>query len=177
MKRSLSKSKENSMELEMYAGAKHPDLAKLKADILRILKREINRDLIRLADLRARVASKIKAKSFFALLQHMQDEELVMVSGEDPTWAVCGAWEHPRLIEWRIELEKWERERQEDRRREAEERRKWEIENAPRLARERFQRELAEFFADNSGQLFDVVKRVIQSYSPRKISLSNSRIW
>lgn len=165
------------MELEIYAGAKQPDQAKLRADILRILKREINRDLIRLADLRARVASKVKAKSFYKLLRQMQDDELLMVSGLHHTWAVCGAWEHPRLIEWRIELEKWEVERQKYEREEAERKRLWAIENAPRLARERFQRELAEFFTDNSDHLFDVIRRICQSHLPRKISRSTSRIW
>ena len=52
--------------------------------------------------------------------------------------------------------------------RRAEEQRQWEIANAPRLARERFERELAEFFLDNSDQLIKVLRNIMREYMPKK---------
>jgi hypothetical protein len=56
-----------------------------------------------------------------------------MISGIDATWAQCALWDHPRMVEWRIERAQWEKELAEIERRQAEERRQWQIENAPRV--------------------------------------------
>ena len=46
-----------------------------------------------------------------------------MVSGADSRWARCAIWDHPGLIEWRLQLAKWDEESAEYDRRQAEEKR------------------------------------------------------
>lgn len=156
------------MELQTYGKNKPPRIEKVRADILNVLNRRIKGELpiLRATDLRRRVCSKVKAPSFFPLLKKMQEDELIMISGVDETWAQCALWDHPKMVAWRIERAKWAKELEEIEKRQAEERRQWEIENAPRLAAERLQRELAEFFLDNSDQLFDVLRNIMRAYMP-----------
>lgn len=72
------------------------------------------------------------------------------------------------MIAWRIEREKWAQEWREIEKRDAEKKRQWEIENAPRLARERFNKELGEFFHDNSDHLFDAIRHMFRTHAPKK---------
>lgn len=167
------------MHLDTYGKSKPPNIEKLRADVLKTLSRKINGELpfIRATDLRQRVCNKVKAASFFAFLKEMQKDELIMVSGVDETWAQCAIWDHPKMIEWRIELKKWEEELAEIEKYHAEKQRQWAIENAPRLAAERFQKELAEFFLDDSEQLFSIFRRALQTYKPKKNLWLHSRLW
>jgi len=164
---------EKMITLLTYGKSKAPDPDKIRAQVLAILKRKVNGDLqfVRVTELRRRICNKVKAPSFFALLKQMEAEELLMISGSDMSWSECAVWDHPRLIEWRIEYARFCRELEESEQRELEERRQWEIENAPRLARKRFQKEAAEFFVDNSDLFFDVLKNAFQHYTPRR------KIW
>jgi ribosomal protein L29 len=167
------------MELQTYGKCKPPNVQEIRADILTILSSKVKGELpfVRATDLRWRACSKVKAPSFFALLKEMETDELLMISGVDETWAQCALWDHPRMVEWRIEREKWDKEFKEIEERRVKERRQREIENAPRLARERFQKELGEFFVDNSDEIFEVVRRVFKTYGPKKIPWLHSRNW
>ena len=130
------------MNLETYGKSKPPNAQKVRAEVLVILNRKLKGELefVSVADLRKRVCSTVKAPSFFALLKEMEEDELLMVSGYDSRWARCAVWDHPKMVEWRIEKEKWAKEMEEIEKYHAEQKRQWEIENAPRLARERFQK-------------------------------------
>jgi hypothetical protein len=156
-------------ELQTYDKAKPPDPEKLRKTILVILGRTVNGELpiIRATDLRKRVCGRVKAPSFYAFLKELEEDQLVMVSGVDHTWAQCALWDHPRMVEWRIERAKWQEQWDEMKRRDELERRKREIENAPRLARERFQKELGEFFVDNSDALLKSVKNLLVAHQPK----------
>jgi hypothetical protein len=156
-------------EFRTYGKSKPPDPQKLTVDILAILRRKDKGELpfVSATSLRQRVCGKVTAPTFFAFLKEMEQEELIMVSGTD-AWAQCALWDHPRMIQWRIEREKWAAESAEYERRRQEERRQWEIENAPRLARERFQHELGEFFADNADDLLASVKNLFRAHRSRK---------
>ncbi len=164
------------MELQTYGKNKPPRIEKVRDNILNVLNRRVKGELpfVRATDLRRRVCSKVKAPSFFSLLKKMQEDEMIMISGVDETWAQCALWDHPKMVAWRIEREKWDKELEEIERRRAEERRQWEIENAPRLAAERLQRELAEFFLDNSDQLFDVLRNIMRAYMPNSARSKHS---
>lgn len=156
-------------EFRTYGKSKSPDRQKLKKDILAILGRKEKGELpfVSATSLRQRVCGKVTAPTFFAFLKEMEQEELVMVSGTE-AWAECALWDHPRMVQWRIERAKWAAESAEYERRRQEERRQREIENAPRLARERFQYELGEFFADNADDLLASVKNLLRTHRPRK---------
>jgi hypothetical protein len=175
----LIKNEEEAIELQSYGKSKSPDVQKIRAEILAILNRKVKEELpfAGVPDLRRRVCCKVKAPGFFKLLKSMEKDELLMVSGVDSRWAQCAVWDHPRLIEWRKQLAKWDEERAERDKRDAEERRQWEIENAPRIARERFQKELGEFFVDNSDELFEVVQRIFAAHAPKKTAWLRSRTW
>src|ERR1700674_998001 len=101
-----------TVQLDTYGKSKPPNEKKLKSAILAVLSRKVDGELpfIRATNLRRRVCSKVKAPSFFALLKQMETEQLIMISGVDQTWAECALWDHPRMIAWRIELEKWAKE-------------------------------------------------------------------
>lgn len=166
-----------AIDLETYGKGSPPDPQRVSIDILKVLNQKVKGELpfIRACELRRRVCGNVKAPSFFALLKDMEKDELLMVCGVDMTWAECAVWDHPKLIAWRIELERFHKEMAEIEEREREKQRLSEIENAPRLARERFQRELGEFFSDNSEQLSAIVQRIFRAYMPKRRPWLHSR--
>lgn len=167
------------MELQTYGKSKPPCPQKIREDVLAILKRKINGELpfVRITDLRRRVCSKVKAPCFFELIKEMEKDELLMIDGPDMTWESCAVWDHPRIVQWRIERAAWLKEMKEIDKKHAEERRQWQIASAPRLARERFQKELGEFFVHNADQLFETVRKLFAAYTPKRSSWLYSRHW
>lgn len=166
------------MKLDTYGNGRTPDVQTIRSQIMVILNRKVSGELpfVRATDLRKRICCRVTAPSFFALLKEMEDDQLLMISGGDNTWAQCAIWDHPKWIEWRIQHEEWKKEMKEIEQREAERRRQWEVDNAPRLARERFQREVSEFFVDNSEQFFAVVQHLFRAHTPTRKAWLHSRL-
>ncbi|HEY9789645.1 MAG TPA: hypothetical protein V6D22_04545 [Candidatus Obscuribacterales bacterium] len=163
--------------LQTYGKSKPPDEQKIRDAVMSILNNPVcgELQLFTATELRRRICNKVKAPSFYQLLRRMEQDELLMVDGVDQPGARCGTWNHPLVVEHRIEQARWMKEMEESDRQRAEERRQWEIENAPRLAAERFQKELGEFFVNNSGELFATVRRMFRIHGSKKIQWMHSR--
>jgi hypothetical protein len=164
------------VEFKTYGKSKPPDPEKLKKEVLAVLGRKVKGELpfVTGTSLRQRVCGKVTAPTFFAFLKEMEAEELLMISGYQ-AWYECALWDHPRMIEWRLERARFAAQMAEIDKKRAEEKRQWEIQNAPRLARERFQRELGEFFADNADELLAAVKNLLRAHRPKKRTWLHSR--
>ncbi|MBX9771198.1 MAG: hypothetical protein K2X29_07490 [Candidatus Obscuribacterales bacterium] len=152
---------------------RQPEEAKVRAKLLRVLSRRIEGISIeyRQAELNKLVGkTSIRAPYLKALLVTMREEQLIdchwrqWESKDKIGGAYWSLWDHPENIRARIWCEENRKKMEEINRYHEQEKIKWEIENAPRLAKERFLKRLEDFFVQNEETVFEVIKYIFEDY-------------
>jgi hypothetical protein len=165
--------------------AKEPNEKRIREKILKALKQKLDGSTatLRQAELN-KIAGKttVRAPYLEALLLKMREEGLIDChwwqtdSTRFRSGVYWGLYGHPENVKHREWIAQRDKESEELRVRIAERERRQKIENAPRLAKEKFQKDLDQFIARNHNQIFDVIRRIYRDYTPKTRWL-HSRQW
>lgn len=155
---------------------KEPNEKRIREKILQALKQKRNGStaVLRQFEINKLVGkTSVRAPYLKALLEKMQEEELIgcHVIETPSTEYKCGLYwavfNHPSNVKYRERLVLAKKEVEELHARLAEKARRKAIEDAPRLAKEKFQRDFDRFFAHNYNEIFDVIRRICRNYTPK----------
>lgn len=147
-----------------------PEETKIRSKILKVLR---NKTLMR-SQLHKIIGTNVKAAYLRPLLETMRNEQLIDRQDFGHPGDIWSIWEHPTMVRARTIRAQWKKEAEEIEQYHQERQRQWEIENAPQLARERFQKKLQAFLVANEATLFNALTRIYRAHS-REASWKHSR--